>query len=181
MWTDAQGEMDIEKLVFLDESGVNTNMSRLYARSEGGARANDAVPLNTGVSTTILSSVRMSGETVYTMFPGAVNGERFKEYLKELLVDSLRPGDIVIMDNLRSHKVAGVVELIESAGAFVLYLPPYSPDLNPIEQMWSKIKSYLRMVKARSVDTLIQAIPQAFRLVSTDDIEGWFSHAGYCQ
>ena len=96
-----------------------------------------------------------------------------------MLVDFLRPGDIVIMDNLRSHKVHGVAELIESAGATVLYLPPYSPDLNPIEEMWSKIKAYLRMVKARSLDTLLPAIPHAFASVCLSDIQGWFLHAGY--
>lgn len=166
-------------MVFLDESGVNTDMARLYARAKGGERAHDGVPLNTGTSTTILSSVRLDGECIYTTFSGAVNGERFKEYLREMLVDFLRPGDIVIMDNLRSHKVDGVVELIESAGATVLYLPPYSPDFNPIEEMWSKIKAYLRKVKARTVDTLLDAIPAAFASVMRADISGWFDHCGY--
>lgn len=96
-----------------------------------------------------------------------------------MLIDFLRPGDIVIMDNLRSHKVDGVVELIESVGATVLYLPPYSPDFNPIEEMWSKIKAYLRMVKARTVDALLSAIPDAFASVMTADILGWFDHCGY--
>lgn len=171
--------MDISKLVFLDESGVNTNMSRLYARAQGGKRANDAVPLNTGVSTTMLSSVRASGEKVYTTFSGAVNGERFKDYLRKLLIASLRPGDIVIMDNLRSHKVDDVAQLIASTGAVILYLPPYSPDLNPIEQMWSKIKAFLRMVKARTVDALLAAIPNAFAAVTVSDISGWFAACGY--
>jgi transposase len=120
--------------------------------------------------------MRLDGETVYTTFAGAVNGEKFKEYLRELLVPTLRPGDIVVMDNLRSHKVSGVAEIIESAGATVLYLPPYSPDFNPIEQMWSKIKAFLRKVKARSVDALLEAIPLAFDTVCLSDIEGWFKH-----
>ena len=117
-------------------------MLRLYARAKGAQRANDAIPLNTGASTTILSSLRLDGETVFTTFSGAVNGERFKEYLREFLVESLRPEDIVFMDNLRSHKVLGVTELIEAAGATVLYLPPYSPDLNPIEHIWSKLNHH---------------------------------------
>jgi hypothetical protein len=121
LWKDAQLDMDINKLVFLDESGVNTDMARLYARAKGGERAHDAIPLNTGVSTTILSSVRLDGECIYTTFPGAVNGERFKEYLRDILVDFLRPGDVVVMDNLRSHKVKGVLELIESSGASLMY------------------------------------------------------------
>jgi len=171
--------MEVSKLVFLDESGVNTNMSRRYGRAFGGERSTDAIPLNKGKSTTILSSVRADGTTVPMVFPGAVNRERFKEYLRDYLVPSLRPGDIVVMDNLPCHKVDGVAHLIESAGAHLLYLPPYSPDLNPIEQMWSKIKAFLRMFKARTVDALLGAIPTAFSLVSVSDIFGWFSAAGY--
>lgn len=121
----------------------------------------------------------MSGETVYTTFSGAVNGERFQEYLLNHLSVTLRPGDIVIMDNLRTHKVQGVREIIESTGATVLYLPPYSPDLNPIEQMWSKIKAFLRAVKSRSVESLFQVIPTAFSSVTVEDIKGWFSCSGY--
>ena len=171
--------MDASRLVFLDESGVNTDMSRLYARAKDGQRANDSVPFKTGTSITLLSSMRLDGQIVYTTFPGAVNGERFKEYLREFLIESLRPGDIVIMDNLRSHKVTGVVELIKSVGAKVVYLPPYSPDYNPIENMWSKIKAFLRATKARSVDALLEAIPLAFATVLPSDIAGWFKHAGY--
>jgi transposase len=178
-WSENQAAMDADKLIFLDESGSNTNMSRLYARAKGGERADDAIPLSKGESTTILSSMRLSGETAYTTFSGAVNGERFKEYLKNILAPTLRPGDIVIMDNLRSHKVSGVTEIIESVGASVLYLPPYSPDFNPIEQMWSKIKAYLRMTKARSVDALLNAIPLAFGTIRTSDVFSWFKHAGY--
>lgn len=179
IWQESQLEMDVTKLVFLDESGVNTDMARLYARAPGGERAVDAVPLNTGISTTMLSSVRMDGELVFTTFPGAVNGEKFKAYLEDFLIQTLRPGDIVVMDNLRSHKVSGVIELVESVGATVLYLPPYSPDLNPIEQMWSKIKAYLRKVKARTVDALLSAIPVVFASVLSSDILGWFSACGY--
>ena len=166
-------------MVFLDESGANTDMTRYYARVEGGARANDSTPLNTPTSTTILSSIRADGEAVYTTLDGAVNGERFKEYLKEKLIHALKPGDILIMDNLRSHKVQGVREIVESVGAKIIYLPPYSPDLNPIEQMWSKIKAFLRSVKARTVDALLAAIPLAFQFVSAKDVEGWFSSSGY--
>jgi len=175
-----QQKSDISSLVFLDESGVNTNMSRIYARSLGGQRANDSVPLNTGTSTTILSSIRKNGQTVFKTYSGAINGERFKEYLSESLLPTLGPGDTVVMDNLRVHKVAGVRELIESVGATVMYLPPYSPDLNPIEQMWSKIKAHLRAEKARSVDSLLTAIPIAFDRVSLEHIRGWFTASGYC-
>ena len=178
-WPDIIAAIDLNKLVFLDESGVNTNMSRLYARASGGTRANDAVPLNKGQSTTILSSVRANGTTVPMVFSGAVNREKFKEYLRDYLAASLHSGDVVIMDNLPCHKVVGVSDLIEAAGASILYLPPYSPDLNPIEMMWSKIKAYLRMVKARTVDALLAAIPRAFSSVAASDIHGWFAAAGY--
>jgi len=171
--------MGIGSLVFLDESGANTDMTRLYARAEGGARAVDSAPLNTPTSTTILSSIRVDGECVYTTFSGANNGERFKDYLKNHLILSLKPGDIVVMDNSKPHKVDGVKLLIESVGATLLYLPPYSPDLNPIEQMWSKIKAFLRKVKARSVQALLDAIPRAFDTVSISDIFSWFIDAGY--
>ena len=115
----------------------------------------------------------------YFPFSGALNGEKFKDYLRDCLVPKLRQGDVVIMDNLRSHKVQGVKELLESAGASALYLPPYSPDLNPIEQMWSKVKACLRAVKARTVADLLLAIPLAFSSVTALDALGWFSHSGY--
>lgn len=178
-WGDVIHGIPLGKLVFLDESGVNTNMSRRYAWAFGGKRAVDAVPLNKGKSTTILSSVRLDGTTVPTVFSGAVNRDKFKEYLRHCLVPSLHTGDVVIMDNLPCHKVDGVSDLIEQAGAIVLYLPPYSPDLNPIEMMWSKVKAFLRMCKARSFDSLLAAIPDAFSTVSISDIQGWFSAAGY--
>ena len=165
--------------MFLDESGVNTDETRHYGRAVGGERVHDATPLNTPKSTSILSSVRMNGETVYTTYSGAVNGERFQEYLRDYLCATLRPGDIVVMDNLRAHKVQGVQEIIASVGATVLYLPPYSPDLNPIEQMWSKIKAFLRSIKARTVESLLSTIPIAFKSVSVDDILGCFTCAGY--
>lgn len=178
-WEDITDTIPLEHLVFLDESGVNTNMSRRYARALGGERATDAVPLNKGTSTTILSSVRLDGGTVPMIFDGAVNRERFKEYLRECLAPTLRKGDVVIMDNLPCHKVDGVKGIIEQAGATVLYLPPYSPDLNPIEMMWSKIKSFLRMVKARTLDSLLTAIPLAFSSIQISDIFGWFTACGY--
>lgn len=139
----------------------------------------DKVPLNTPQSTTILSSVRLDGETVHTHFQGALTGERFLSYVQEQLVPHLRKGDVVIMDNLRSHKVSGVREAIESAGAFVLYLPPYSPDFNPIEMLWSKLKAFLRKEKARSLTVLENAIPRAFESIDLSDIFSWFLAAGY--
>lgn len=154
-------------------------MSRRYARARKGLRATDAVPLNKPVTTTMLSSIKEDGSTVPMIFQGALNREKFKEYLKDFLIPTLKPGNIVVADNLRSHKGDGIAELVASAGASLIYLPPYSPDLNPIEQMWSKIKAYLRKVKARTVEALLEAIPKAFDTVSQRDARGWFNCAGY--
>lgn len=179
-WLSLRTEFEDSRLVFLDESGVNIDMTRRYGRAENGSRVNDMTPLSTPINTSIISSIRLNGDTTYHTVSGSVNGEIFKDYIKNKLVPSLKPGDIVIMDNLRSHKVSGVVGAIESAGAYALYLPPYSPDLNPIEQMWSKIKSVLRKIKARTADALAKAIPVAFNSISDKDAKGWFTHSGYC-
>ena len=165
--------------MFLDESGVNTDMTRCYARAKNGQRANVHTPLNTGKTTTIVSSVRTDGTTVPIFLSGSLNGETFKDYIEKQLAPTLHKGDIVVMDNLRCHKVKGIKQAIEKAGAHILYLPPYSPDLNPIEQMWSKIKSLLRKVKARSVDALLEALPVAFGAITVQDILGWFHLDGY--
>lgn len=155
------------------------NMARRYGRSIGKKRVVDHVPLNTPKNTTILSALRYDGTTVKTFFDGAINGDRFLSYLKELLVPKLRKGDFVVMDNLTAHKVKGVTEIIRNAEAIPLYLPPYSPDLNPIEHMWSKIKSFLRKLRPRTADELAVAISVAFAQVTGDDCTGWFTNCGY--
>lgn len=171
--------MDAARLVFLDESGVNTGMTRLYGRGARGARVTDYVPDARFERSSVLSSVRLSGELVPLVFEGALNGDLFKEYVSKFLVPTLHEGDIVIMDNLAAHKVKGVAELIQAAGAAVVYLPQYSPDLNPIEMMWSKIKAHLRKTKARTKQLLDEAIAEALSLVSRTDISGWFAKDGY--
>jgi transposase len=176
---ESQPEMEVNKLIFLDESAVNTGMTRLYGRSLGNERVVDYVPDVRFERTSILSSMRANGEMVPFVFEGALNGELFKAYISQCLAPTLREGDIVIMDNLSSHKVKGVVDSIIAAGAKVIYLPPYSPDLNPIEMMWSKMKAYLRKVKARTKETLEAAIATALSLVSTSDILAWFTENGY--
>jgi len=163
----------------LDESGVNTGMTRLYGRGASHERVVEAVPDTRFHRTTILSSVRLDGTIVPIVFEGALNGNIFKAYVTEWLVPSLRPGDIVVMDNLSSHKVSGVVAAIEDAGAMVLFLPPYSPDFNPIELMWSKIKAILRKLKARSKELLDDAISYALDSITPSDIAGSFMHDGY--
>lgn len=167
-----------EKLVYLDESGVNTDMTRLYGRAIGGKRAVDSAPINTPTSTTILSSVRLNGETAYTTYSGGTTGDKFIDYLENVLIPTLNKGDVIIMDNLRSHHVKAVRSIIEEAGMNLLYLPPYSPDLNPIEKMWSKIKAVLRKLKIRNLSDLPDAIKYAFSCVSSIDCVGWFYSVG---
>lgn len=178
-WIEQQSTMNVASLVFLDESGVNINLTRRYGRAKGKERVRDSAPLNTPKATTILSSVRADGTTVAKFFSGSMNGDLFLDYIQNDLVPTLHDGDIIIMDNLRCHKVDGVKEAIEKVGAQALYLPPYSPDFNPIEMMWSKIKAILRKAKARTVDALVSALPYAFDVVSVNDIKGWFQESGY--
>jgi len=178
-WIATQGEMDVNKLIFLDESGINTGMTRLYGRSSSDERVVDYIPDVRFERTSILSSIRINGDMVPLVFEGALNGELFKAYISQCLVPTLHEGDIVIMDNLTSHKVKGVVDPIIAVGATVVYLPPYSPDFNPIEMMWSKVKAHLRKVKARSSDLLENAIAEALDLVTAADLTAWFVHDGY--
>ena len=166
-------------MVFLDESSINTGMTRLYGRGPSGERVVDYTPDVRFERTTIMSSIRLNGEMVPLLFEGSLNGEFFKEYISQCLAPTLQKGDIVIMDNLSSHKVTGAIDPIIAAGARVLYLPPYSPDLNPIEMMWSKVKAYLRKTKARTRELLDDAIAKALDRVTVSDILAWFMEDGY--
>ena len=178
-WQNMMPSIESAQLVFLDECGVNTDLARRYGRAISAERVVDHVPLNTPKTTTIISSIRIGAATVSTTFEGAINGDRFREYLKDYLAPTLKPGDWVVMDTLASHKVDGVADIIRKAKAIPIYLPPYSPDFNPIELMWSKIKSYLRKLRLRSVADLIAAIPVAFAQIQSSDCVGWFAHCGY--
>ena len=151
-------------------------MTRRYGRSKGKTRVVDNTPLNTPTLTTILSSVRIDGRTTYTYYQGGTTGDKFVDHLRNNLIPDLNPDDIVIMDNSRSHKVKKVKEAFEEKGITFLYLPPYSPDLNPIEQMWSRIKAILRKIKPRTVS----AISTAFSQITESDCIGWFYNDGYC-
>lgn len=171
--------IDASRLVFLDESGANTAMTRLHGRAPRGERVRAAVPHGHWKTTTLTAAVRLDGVGACLAFDGATNAACFEAYIGECLVPTLKPGDIVIMDNLPCHKSAEVERLVKSAGAEVRYLPAYSPDLNPIEEMFSKLKAFLRRVAARTVDALIQAIGDGLRSVTTSDIIGWFGDTGY--
>lgn len=154
-------------------------MTRLYGRALKNERVVDYVPDVRFQRLSILSAVRLNGTHIPFVFNGTLNGDLFIKYVEVFLAPSLSKGDIVIMDNLSSHKVKGVVDPILAQGASVLYLPPYSPDLNPIELLWSKLKAFLKKTKARTYDTLINAIKLALEYITIDDIAGWFNHDGY--
>jgi len=179
LWQKAQPDMKLEKLVFIDESGAKTNMTRLYGRAKNGARAVDSAPGGHWNTTTMISSVRLDGSTAPMVINGATNKEIFMVYVEKFLLPYLNKGDVVILDNLSAHKCKEIRELIESAGVELWFLPPYSPDLNPIEKMWSKVKSILRKLKARTEAELITAIAQALEHVTPQDVKGWFKSCGY--
>ncbi len=164
---------------FLDEAGSNLAMTRLYGRAVRGERVIDTVPQNYGENITMLATLSLSGIEAPMTINGAVDGIVFKVYVEEVLCPTLSKGDIVIMDNLAAHKVAGIKELIEASGAKLIYLPPYSPDLNPIEKCWSKIKTSLRKAKARTRAELEKALQAALLLVTEADAQGWFRSCGY--
>ncbi len=180
-WEETNWSDIIDRLVFLDESGINTDLTRLYGRAPSSQRVVDHTPLNTPQTTTVLSSIRFNGEKAFTTYQGGTPGERFVTYLKETLLPTLHPGDIVVMDNMRSHHVKAVREVLEAKKVMLLYLPPYSPDLNPIEKMWSKVKAILRAWKIRSLDALPDALQRALDLVSVSDCQHWFAASSYCQ
>lgn len=156
-------------------------MTRLYGWGESSERIVDYVPDVRFSRLSIVSTIRLNGEQAPFVFSGTLNGELFKQYVTEILAPTLNEGDIVVMDNLSSHKVNGVTDPILARGAKVLYLPAYSPDLNPIEMLWSKVKSILRTLKARTYDELISSIKIALDEISLTDITNWFIHDGYTE
>lgn len=153
-------------------------MTRLRGRAPKGKRLRAKAPRN-WKTTTILSSIRMDGQTTCMTIEAATNTEVFRVYVREVLVPTLRPGDVVVMDNLSAHKNPQTIALIEGAGAAVHFLPPYSPEFNPIEMMWSKVKAYLRKVEARCTQSLFEAIGCALKLVTAQDAMHWFIYCGY--
>ena len=167
------------RLKFIDESGVNISMTRLYGRAPKGERVLGSVPHDHGPNVTIIGSIGLGGIGAAMSFEGAVSGDIFRVFIDQVLAPTLCEGDVVVMDNLPSHKVKGIEEAIESRGATLVYLPPYSPDFSPIEECWSKVKAWLRKIKARTLEALDDAIVVAFDQVTTFDAAGWFRHCGY--
>lgn len=172
-------EFDAADLIFVDECGSNAAMAREYGRSRRGQRVHDAKPVNYGDNLTILGALTLRGLEGVMTIPGATTREVFLAFVVHVLVPLLREGSIVVMDNLAAHKAELVRQTIEAAGAKLVFLPPYSPDFNPIEPSWSKLKNALRAAGARTREALEEAIAQAMRLISPTDCRGWFAHCGY--
>lgn len=171
--------MAADRLVFVDESGAHTQMTRRYGRSPIGQRLACPVPHGHYQTTTLIAALRLQGPQAPWLFGGAMDGELFLAWVKQGLVLCLKPEDVVVMDNLATHKVAGVREAIEGAGARLEYLPPYSPDFNPIEPMWNKVKQGLKSREPRNARQLFKAAGAALASVTPTDCQGFFLHAGY--
>jgi transposase len=167
--------------VFVDESGFNTSMRRLRARAPKGKRAYGKVPTNRGKNTTLIAAVTLEGAMSQSMtIEGATDAEAFETYVEHFLTPSLCEGQVVVLDNrLGAHRTQRVRELIEARGAYLVFLPSYSPDLNPIEEAFSKIKALVRKAGARMREALVEAIGRALASVTPEDVAGWFAHANY--
>lgn len=163
-----------ERLIFLDESGVTTSMTRLRARCTGGRRIHEAAPGGHWKIMTILGAMSLNGMVAAMTIEEATDGDIFLAFVQQVLCPALKPGDVVVMDNLSSHKLAAVRASIEKAGAELLYLPPYSPDMNPIEKAWAKLKELLRAAKTRTREALEQAIGEALKRITPDNAKAWF-------
>jgi transposase len=178
-WFEAQPDLDPARLVFLDETGATTKMARLRGRSPRGERCRAAVPHGHWKTTTLVAGLRLDGMTAPMVIDGAMTGDAFTAYAETLLAPALKRGDIVILDNLPAHKVSGARAAVERAGAMLLLLPPYSPDFNPIEQAFAKIKALLRKAAARTVDALEAAIASALDAFTPEECANYFTNSGY--
>jgi transposase len=172
-WVDSQPDLNPERLMFIDETWVSTNMARLRGRAPRGERLHAGIPHGHWRTTTFVAGLRLTGMVAPTVLDGPINGEAFQAYVDQVLVPELRPGDIVIMDNLGSHKGPAV------RGALLLYLPPYSPDFNPIENAFSKLKALLRKAAERTVDALWDTISALIPVITATECANFFAAAGY--
>lgn len=178
-WRATQQELDPARIVFIDETWAKTNMTRTYGRSPLGTRLVEKTPCGRWETTTFLGALRIEGFVAPLTVAGPINGPTFLAWIRQQLASTLKPGDIVVMDNLSSHKVAGVKEAIEAAGAELRYLPPYSPDLNPIELAFSKLKKLLRDGAARTADKLWELCGRVLDEFKEPECRNYFQHCGY--
>src|SRR3712207_51458 len=178
-WFESQPDLDPDRLVFIDESWASTNMARTYGRAPRGQRLRAAVPHGHWKTTTLVAALRNTGMVAPMVLDGPINGGTFQAYVDQVLVPELRPGDVVVVDNLGSHKGAGVRRAIEAAGASLLYLPPYSPDLNPIENAFAKLKAMLRKAAERTLDALWATIGHIVATFTPAECANYFAATGY--
>jgi transposase len=178
-WCGEQPALDIESLVFIDESGFTTNMVRRYGRCPIGQRLLAKTPHGHWRTTTFIAALRSDGLGAPMTLDGPMDGETFRAWTEQFLAPVLKPGDIVVMDNLPSHKVSGIREAIEAQNALLLYLPPYSPDLNPIEQVFAKFKAALRKAAAPTVTKLWHEIAKTLKTFSPQECAAYLKHCGY--
>ena len=167
------------RLRFLDEAGATTILTRLYARAIGGKRTTEAVPRNYGTSTSMIATLGVAGVEAAMMIEGSVDTVVFNEYCQQVLRPPLKAGDVIVLDNLGAHRASRIEEIAKECSARVIWLVPYSPDFSPIELMWSKVKAYLKKVKARTQQELEKAIALALKTITTSDCLNWFRHCGY--
>ena len=178
-WFEAQPDLEPERLVFIDETGASTKMARRHGRARRGERCRAPVPHGHWRTTTFIGGLRLEGMTAPMVLDGAMHGTAFLAYVQQVLVPTLSPGDIVIMDNLPAHKLAAARQAIEAAGAELRFLPPYSPDFNPIEMAFSKLKAFLKKTAARTIDDLWDAVARAIQTFSPTECQNYFAAAGY--
>ena len=178
-WRQSQPRLDPARLVFVDETWASTNMARRYGRAPAGERLVEPVPHGHWKITTFVAGLRAGGVVAPMTCDGAINGELFVAYVEQVLVPELRPGDVVVLDNLSAHKRAGVRQAVEGAGCRLLYLPPYSPDLNPIERAFSKLKALLRRARERTVAGLQSFLCFCADAFRPDECANYFAHCGY--
>jgi transposase len=180
LWWWLASRFDARRLVFVDESGFHTSMTRLRARAPRGRRAYGKVPRNRGKNTTLIAAITLEGAMGVSMtVEGATDSEAFEAYVEHFLAPTLKNGQVVVLDGLGAHRTQKVRELVEGRGADLVFLPSYSPDMNPIEEAFSKIKILVRKVGARTREALVEAVGRALAAVTTEDAAGWFAHAGY--
>ena len=180
LWRWLASRSDARRLVFVDESGFNTSMTRLRARDPRGERAYGKVPRNRGKNQTLIASITLEGVMGASMtMEGATDAKAFEAYVEHFLAPTLEKGQVAVLDGLGAHRTEKVRELVQARGADLLFLPSYSPDLNPIEEAFSKIKALVRKEGARMHEVLVEAIGRALAAVTTEDTAGWFAHAGY--